>query len=272
MWDFISGFWANLLATFPQTYVTGLLTTGAASGLAFLVFWKLLAPRLRNWRIQIERRADAKQFKRELWNAIFTLAGGAFLSCFVIYLSTLGYTRLYVDLSDHHPLIAVMGIPLLLLIDDAWFYWVHRALHHPRIYKYVHHEHHRSLDVNPLTTMSFHWLEPILLTIWIVPAAFIFPIYAPILGIVQIYGLLDNIKSHLGYEIYPSWLNRSPLRFLTSSTYHNLHHTKFRGNYGVHFRFWDRLMGTELDQYEPTYAEIQARKSGTTPEGEQGKG
>jgi Delta7-sterol 5-desaturase len=260
MWEFLTGFWAALLANFAQNYISGLLTTGLAAGLAYLIFWKFLATKLHNWRIQINRRADAKQFKRELLNALFVLAGSAVFTSFVIYLSTQGYTKLYYTWSDHHPLIAVLGIPVLLLIDDAWFYWMHRVLHHPRIYRYVHHEHHLSQDVNPFTSLSFHWLEPILLTIWIVPASFVFPIYAPVLGIVQIYGMLDNIKSHLGYEIYPSWFNRSPLRFMTSSTYHNLHHTKFRGNYGVHFRFWGWLMGTELPQYEPTYEEIQARK------------
>jgi sterol desaturase/sphingolipid hydroxylase (fatty acid hydroxylase superfamily) len=26
--------------------------------------------------------------------------------------------------------------------------------------------------------------------------------------------------------------------------YHNLHHERFNGNYGLYFTFWDRLMGT----------------------------
>jgi lathosterol oxidase len=81
--------------------------------------------------------------------------------------------------------------------------------------------------------------------------------------IVQIWGLLDNIKAHLGYEFYPINLNKSWFRFLTSSTHHNMHHSKFNGNYGVHFRIWDRLLGTEFKDYESEYDRIQERKHNT---------
>lgn len=30
----------------------------------------------------------------------------------------------------------------------------------------------------------------------------IFPMYVPALGLLQIWGFLDNIKSHLGYEFF----------------------------------------------------------------------
>jgi Delta7-sterol 5-desaturase len=260
MIDALTDFTRNLASTFPQSYVMALATSGVAAGLFYLVFWKLLAKRLQNWRIQIERRADSAQFKRELWNALFTGAVGALLSCIVTYLATLGLTKIYFDISAHHILVALATVPFVLLVDDFWFYWVHRLLHHPRIFRYVHAEHHRSLDVNPFTSMSFHWLEPLLLTFWIIPAAIFVPVYGPALIVVQLYGLWDNIKGHLGYEIYPAWFNKSPLRFMTTSTHHNLHHTKFKGNYGVHFRLWDRLMDTELPQYEAVFDEIQRRK------------
>jgi Delta7-sterol 5-desaturase len=169
-------------------------------------------------------------------------------------------TRVYTDISAYPLWVSLIGFPAMLLLNDAWFYWMHRLLHHPRIYRYVHAEHHRSINVNPLTSYSFHFAEPLLLTLWIVPFVMVFPLYAPVVGLVQIYGIYDNIKSHLGYEIYPRWLNRSPLRWLSTSTYHNLHHTKYNGNYGLHFRFWDRWMGTELPQYEADFEAIVERR------------
>jgi sterol desaturase/sphingolipid hydroxylase (fatty acid hydroxylase superfamily) len=39
-----------------------------------------------------------------------------------------------------------------------------------------------------------------------------------------------------------------------------MHHSKFDGNYGVHFRFWDKLLGTEFKDYEAQFDKIQARK------------
>jgi Delta7-sterol 5-desaturase len=259
MSDTLFEFARSLPVTFASSYVTGLLVNGTIVVLAYLVFWKLLAKRLSVWRIQLERRSDAAQIKREIRNAFVSAVPSALLSCVMIYLATQGYTQIYFNLTDHHILIGLAAFPLLLLLNDTWFYWVHRLLHHPRVYKYVHAEHHRSIDVNPLTSLSFHWLEPLLLTLWIVPVALFVPIWAPVLGLMQVYGIYDNIKSHLGYELFPSWFNRSPLRGLTSSTYHNMHHTNFRGNFGLHFRHWDRLMGTEIKSYEATYDGIKNR-------------
>lgn len=90
------------------------------------------------------------------------------------------------------------------------------------------------------------------------------PTYAPVLGVIQLWGLLDNIKSHLGYEFFPEKFNKGWLRFIISSTHHNMHHSKFKGNYGNHFRFWDRLLGTEFKDYESEFDKIQVRnKSGS---------
>ena len=80
------------------------------------------------------------------------------------------------------------------------------------------------------------------------------------LALVQLWGLLDNIKAHLGYEFYPTNFNKGWLRFMTSSTHHNMHHSKFKGNYGVHFRMWDKLLGTEFKEYETEFDKVRNRK------------
>jgi Delta7-sterol 5-desaturase len=185
---------------------------------------------------------------------------GALFNSIVLYLSSKGYTKIYTGFSEHSPFLGIGSFFLLLIIDDTWFYWVHRLLHHPKLFPYIHVVHHKSVDVNPFTSISFHWLEPFLLTLWIFPASFIFPIYAPVLGVIQVWGLLDNVKSHLGYELYPANFNKGWLRFMTSSTHHNMHHSKFKGNYGVHFRIWDKLLGTEFRDYEAEYDKVQERK------------
>jgi sterol desaturase/sphingolipid hydroxylase (fatty acid hydroxylase superfamily) len=174
----------------------------------------------------------------------------------------MGYTKIYTDINEYPRFFAFSGFFIFLLVDDTWFYWMHRLLHHPRIFKYIHKVHHKSIDVNPFTSVSFHWAETLLLTIWIVPASMLFPVYVPAFGILQVWGFVDNIKSHLGYEFFPSWWNKSFGKLMTSSTHHNMHHSKFNGNYGVHFRIWDRLLGTEFKDYEKTFDEIQERKKG----------
>jgi Delta7-sterol 5-desaturase len=250
----------QILANLPAGLMSGLLLNGTIITVVYFLVWKKFKTNLQKWRIQLEEKADWQQIKRELKNSIFSLLVGALFSSIVIYLSAKGYTQIYTNFADHNPFFAFAGFFILLLIDDTWFYWTHRLLHHPKLFKFIHLEHHKSVDVNPFTSMSFHFLEPFMLSLWIFPVAYFLPIYAPILGFVQIWGLLDNIKSHLGYELYPAKLNKSWFRFLTSSTYHNMHHSKFHGNYGVHFRIWDKLLGTEFKNYEAEYDKIQNRK------------
>lgn len=226
--------------------------------MAYFVVWKALKAPLRRLRIQLTERVDAKQVRRELKNSLFTLLVGAAFSSVVLLLSARGHTKIYFQFSEH-PFFSVAGFFILLIIDDTWFYWCHRLLHQPFFFRHVHVEHHKSVDVNPFTSMSFHWIEPFLLSFWIFPVALLMPTYAPALALVQVWGLLDNLKAHLGYELYPRKFNRSWFRFLTTSTHHNMHHTKFKGNYSVHFRLWDKILGTEFPDYKRTFDEIKSR-------------
>ena len=239
----------EIIWSIPKGFVSGLMLNGTFITLAYFLFWKKFKQKFQNWRIQLVQKVDANQIKRELKNSLLTLIIGAMYSSIVFYMSSQGQTKIYTDFSEHSAFVAVSGFFILFIVDDTWFYWIHRLLHHPKIFRYVHLEHHKSVDVNPFTSMSFHFIEPLLLSLWIIPVAYVFPIYAPVLMLVQVWGLLDNIKAHLGFELYPAKLNKSWFRFLTSSTHHNMHHSKFDGNYGVHFRFWDKLLGTEFKDY-----------------------
>jgi sterol desaturase/sphingolipid hydroxylase (fatty acid hydroxylase superfamily) len=91
------------------------------------------------------------------------------------------------------------------------------------------------------------------------------PIYLPMLGVLQGVGLANNLMSHLGYEFLPRWLLRMPLlRWMNTATFHNMHHTSFNGNYGLMFRFWDRMLGTELDNYQQKFTERGAASAVTS--------
>jgi sterol desaturase/sphingolipid hydroxylase (fatty acid hydroxylase superfamily) len=49
---------------------------------------------------------------------------------------------------------------------------------------------------------------------------------------------------------------RTPgLKWINTSTFHNMHHSQFSGNYGLMFRLWDRLLGTELPGYEAKFVQ-----------------
>lgn len=53
---------------------------------------------------------------------------------------------------------------------------------------------------------------------------------------------------------------KSRLRFfLNTPTNHAMHHEWMRGNYGLYFNFWDRLMRTNHRDYEARFNEVTSR-------------
>jgi sterol desaturase/sphingolipid hydroxylase (fatty acid hydroxylase superfamily) len=65
----------------------------------------------------------------------------------------------------------------------------------------------------------------------------------------------NRLMSHLGYELLPPWLLRMPLlRRMNTANFHSLQHVSLKGNYGLMSRFWDRLLGTELSEYQAIFA------------------
>ena len=58
---------------------------------------------------------------------------------------------------------------------------------------------------------------------------------------------VNAIFNHAGWEIYPQkWIEGSWGKNIITASHHNLHHTNFKGNYGLYFRFWDKLCNTDI--------------------------
>jgi len=228
----------------------------AVVGVLFLVVWVWGARRFAARRIQPRKRLDRAQLRHELLHTMVTFLVGTFSAGAVVVLHAMGRTRLVEEVAPGQELAALAWVVGIVVWSDAWFYFWHRLLHTPWLFRRVHAVHHRSVDVNPFSSYSFHACESLLLGVWVVPAALLVPVPLPALAIVQVVGLLNNVNSHLGYEFLPRWwIKVPPFAWSSSATYHNLHHQKFRGNYGLFFRFWDRLLGTELPGYEAAFVE-----------------
>jgi ring-1,2-phenylacetyl-CoA epoxidase subunit PaaE len=89
----------------------------------------------------------------------------------------------------------------------------------------------------------------------------VMPVSLFALGIVQILGMFNNIKSHFGYELYPKFFAKIfPFNQLITSTHHNIHHTRYNGNYALMIRFWDIVCGTEINNTQEVFEEINDRK------------
>lgn len=155
------------------------------------------------------------------------------------------YTQFYARVEEYGLLWLLVSIPLTLLVHDTYFYWVHRLMHQPRLYRLMHLTHHRSVNPSPWAAFSFHPLEAVA-EAGIIPILLIIMPLHPIafFSFVTIM-LIFNVYGHLGYELYPAkWFQHPIGKWLNTSVYHNLHHEKFHGNYGLYFSFWDRCCGT----------------------------
>jgi sterol desaturase/sphingolipid hydroxylase (fatty acid hydroxylase superfamily) len=247
---------AHPLVMFVQGFLGQAGAYFAVVGLLFLVVWRWGEERFRGARIQAKKRVTRKQLVFEVKNTLVVLATGTVTAVGISLLYATGATALTTDASAIGWPAIVATFVALLVANDAWFYAWHRLLHHPRLFRHVHAVHHKSVDVNPFSSYSFHLVEAFILGGWVLPVVLFVPIYLPMLGVLQAVGLANNVMSHLGYEFLPRWILRVPLlRWINTSTFHNLHHTTLDGNYALMFRWWDRLLGTEVQGYEQTFLE-----------------
>lgn len=172
------------------------------------------------------------------------------------------YTQFYTRVDTYGIAWLLLSIPISLLIHDTYFYWMHRLMHHPALYRKMHLVHHKSVNPSPWAAFAFHPLEAVV-EAGIIPVLLLLMPLHPIsfFGFV-LFMLLFNVYGHLGYELFPKWIYEHPVgKWLNSSVYHNLHHEKFTGNFGLYFTFWDRLCGTLRDDSIQKIAEIHHRKS-----------
>jgi ring-1,2-phenylacetyl-CoA epoxidase subunit PaaE len=246
---------------FIQQYFTSVVGALVIMSTAYFIFWVLFGKKLSNRKIQLSKRAGWPQIKDEIAATILSFFGSSVFMMLILAFKDNGMAKFYIETGKYGIWYEVFVVIVMILISDTWFYWSHRTMHHPSIYKYVHALHHRSLDVNPYTSTSFHMIEAIWLTLWVLPLVLVMPISMTALGVVQVLGTFNNLKSHLGYELFPGFFRYPPFNMLASATNHSLHHTQYNGNYGLFFRFWDIACNTELNATASTFVAIHERQT-----------
>lgn len=240
-----------------QSFVTQTGGYFVVVGALFLVFWVWGARVFAARKIQRRRRVDGRQVRFELLHTVGALFAGTVTAGGVMALYASGHSRLTPQIDEAGgPVVVVAVFVAFLAFNDLWFYGWHRLLHTPWWFRRVHAVHHKSVDVSPFSSYSFHPFEAFIFGAWIVPAVLVVPVYLPALGLLQLVGLANNVMSHLGYELLPRWWVKVPiLRWSNTATFHNLHHSRLNGNYGLHSRVWDRLFGTEVDDYAAVFVD-----------------
>lgn len=157
-----------------------------------------------------------------------------------------GWTRIYSDAHAYPAWWMPLSVAAFLLAHDTWFYWTHRAMHRPWAFRTMHAIHHASRPPTAWAAMSFHPWEAITGAVVIPGLVFLIPIHVTMLGLVLAIMTLMGVTNHMGWELFPRFIVQGRAgRCLITATHHQRHHQQYRCNYGLYFRWWDRLCGTD---------------------------
>ena len=228
---------AILLSAFAMSVIVGVRYLLASGGFA-------LATRIRQPGLY---RGLERQMGREVrWSLLSAFIYGVPAGVVAWGWQERGWTRIYADPQAFPLWWMPLSLFLYLFLHDTWFYWTHRWMHRPVPFRIAHAVHHASRPPTAWAAMSFHPVEAVTGAIVIPALVFFVPIHVGVLGLVLLIMTVMGITNHMGWEIFPRWLVHSRAgHWLITASHHNRHHEFYRCNYGLYFRFWDHLCGTD---------------------------
>lgn len=246
--------------TDPENYflIFLILTTGIFFrylGLAWIyheLVYKKLGDALPYRRLHEQIRLP--QVKTEIWYSflgaiIFALAG-----TLILIFWQRGLSQIYTSLTVLDLIYFPFSYVLALIIHETYYYWLHRWMHLPKVIRHFHHIHHNSLYTSSFTSFSFHPIEAGLQAVFLPVLVLVLPMHFFVLLALLITMSITAVINHSGVEVYPKWALKSlVLRWIVGATHHDLHHLKYRCNYGLYFTFWDVWMKTEDVGFEERF-------------------
>jgi sterol desaturase/sphingolipid hydroxylase (fatty acid hydroxylase superfamily) len=244
-------------AAYLGTLLRGLMYLVPAF-LTYLIVWKIFGKRWQASRI-MKREPNNTQLWFEIRHSLQTVVIWGLLSLIHIVLMQKGYTKIYFDFSEHSLAYYALSLVAVILIHDTYFYWTHRMMHHPRLFRLFHATHHRSANPTPWAIFSFQPAEAVVQFGITFILVFAMPLHISVHVFWTIWLLAFNLMGHLGYELYPKGFTTNRfVGWINSATHHAMHHKFVSSNFGLYFTFWDHLMGTMHGRYHETFESIKS--------------
>ncbi|MGV3561089.1 sterol desaturase family protein [Larkinella arboricola] len=137
--------------------------------------------------------------------------------------------------------------PILLILEDFAFYWLHRIDHFCRLFWAVHVTHHSSEEFNLTVGFRSSVLQPLYRFVYFLPLAWLGFRAEDIVfmySATQIYGIIVHTQ-YVGKLGFLEW-------FLVTPSHHRVHHASnvryLDRNMGMTLIIWDRLFGTFAEE------------------------
>jgi sterol desaturase/sphingolipid hydroxylase (fatty acid hydroxylase superfamily) len=224
------------------------------AGVAYLLFYSTPGKQAISGWIAAQPLRFKPASKAAIWQDIRLALGAAGVfavaAAFVLCAYDRGFTKLYTQLSPNSWFYLGLSYSLVLVLQDTYFYFVHRSLHHPFLFKWLHSGHHQSGDPTPWTSFAFDLPEAILQALFLIGLVFIIPLHFVTLIAVLLTMTGWTVLNHLGFEIFPAAFARHWLgKWFIGATHHSIHHRQYKQHYGLYFAWWDRLLGTNDPNY-----------------------
>lgn len=235
----------------PNIFVIGVLSMIAIVAARYLIvsggFAALTRARHPELHIVADPERRRRQVRREIgWSLSAAVIYGIPAGLVATAWHDFGATRIYSDPFAYGLVWLVLSVPVYLFLHDTYFYWSHRLMHRPSLFRRMHAVHHESRPPTAWAAMSFHPWESLAGAIVIPLLALVVPIHWAALALVLTVMTVFGVTNHMGWEIFPRrWLDGRFGAVMITASHHHLHHRNYRCNYGLYFRFWDRLCGTD---------------------------
>ncbi|WP_448658646.1 sterol desaturase family protein [Sphingomonas sp. CJ99] len=228
---------AILLSAIAMTVIVGVRYLAASGGFALAT------------RIRFPGLYDGldKQIVREIkWSLASAAIYGVPAGIVAWGWQNRGWTRIYTDVADYPLWYLPVSVLLYLFAHDTWFYWTHRWMHRPKWFRIAHAVHHQSRPPTAWAAMAFHPVEALTGAVVIPALVFAIPIHVGALAVVLSVMTIMGVTNHMGWEVFPRFIWDGPLgKWLITASHHQRHHERYGCNYGLYFRFWDRLCRTD---------------------------
>jgi 4-alpha-methyl-delta7-sterol-4alpha-methyl oxidase len=245
---------SELLALYmdERFFLIGICST-VLSITAFLVFavpwtwvaWKNPEP-LRKYRIQ-GKDIPVKRWLGPSLRA-FTLNNLVSFAALLLSWPLASKSGLHIGWDVMPPWYVVVGqVVFFIILDDFLYYWMHRTLHRPWLYKHIHAVHHRVTNPCAINGNYMHVGEFILTSTLVFIGPVLVGAHVVTLWAWIVFRQLEAADGHSGYDV--PWNPALLFPFYKGPVYHDFHHRRFFGNYAGFFAYLDGIFGEHSQGY-----------------------
>lgn len=191
-----------------------------------------------------DKRLSIPKFIKRTRFAIFNFFLMSLVTCSSIYL--IGDD--FFSYNENSFISIVIGFMIMVVVDDFWFYCIHRIMHEiPFLYKRIHIVHHKAIPPIPMDYLFAHPIEAMGASMglaWGMLALILLfgQVSILVFGLYTFYRTMHELAVHSGMTVIPE----KYLGLIGSSKHHYLHHKRLKGNYASGLTYLDKVFKTYI--------------------------